>query len=1086
MQSRACLMVLSGHNHYVMSAVFHPKDDLVLSASLDQTIRVWDISGLRKKSLGVNDSGPLRFVAGAVGSDIFGMDGMLKFMLEGHERGVNWASFHSTMPLIVSGADDRLVKLWRYNDSKAWEVDTLRGHLNNVSCVLFHPGCDLIISGGEDRVVRVWDMYRRLAIISHRREQDRFWILAAHPTLNLLAAGHDSGLMIFKLERERPPFAYYRDPKGCDRLYYIKERNLRCYEFKTDRDTSVVTRRPVASATSSNSLQYPPRFLSYNASDNAFLMQTDDGGTYELYCLPAVEPKKGFGCSAVWLGKGRFCTVDKTTHNISVKNLDNQLTKVVTLPAPITQPDMLFYAGRGNVLVRSEEKVYLFDIGQRVVLGQVSANAKYCVWSRDGNYVAFLCKHVVVLANRNLEQLASVHESIRVKSGVWDNRGVFVYSTLSHLKYCIYNGDSGILRTLEQPVYLTRVSSNGESVDCLDRTGERRKLQIDPFEYRFKHALLQHNYAEVYKTVKNRPLCGQAIISYLQARGYPEVGLQFVKDDRIRFHLALECGNIGAALTCAETLDDSTCWMQLSREALRQGNHAVVERALRRTKNFERLCFLYLITGNVPLMKTMQQLAAKYNIDVMGQFHNTLYLGSIEDRIAILQSVGQTCLAYTAAVTHGLTEKAAELAALLPPGVSLYEPPATAQLFSPPVPLAPDSTGFWPLLTVPKDFMTAMQEQEDQGMHNAASKYEAPADISGSAWDEDDVDAVPATEAPAAAPAAPSQWDEDDDDGLVTMAAGQQSGGPVFITPSPGLSPSQRWLQSRVAADHVAAGSFDTAMQLLSHQIQACAFDGMKQNFLSLFLSTHALAPTVGGFPYMHCPVERPGSTRYPGIPCSLASITDQIKECYQLVTGGKFVEALKLFRVVAAALPLCVCQSKQQEHQVADNIGIVREYVLALRLRLHPEFAAPKQPVTPRTAELCALFTHCNLQLPHLRLGLHSAMMKNRSIHNYTLAASFARRLLELGATDSKTDAQARGVIQEAANNNSNAHKLDYHERNPFVICGQSLKPIFSGTRSITCPFCSTHYAMEFSGRLCSVCLISMISATPSTLQLS
>ena len=33
-------------------------------------------------------------------------------------RGVNWANFHPTMPLIVSGADDRQIKLWRMNDNK--------------------------------------------------------------------------------------------------------------------------------------------------------------------------------------------------------------------------------------------------------------------------------------------------------------------------------------------------------------------------------------------------------------------------------------------------------------------------------------------------------------------------------------------------------------------------------------------------------------------------------------------------------------------------------------------------------------------------------------------------------------------------------------------------------------------------------------------------------------------------------------------------------------------------------------------------------------------------------------------------------
>ena len=50
----------AGHNHYVMCACFHPKDDLVVSASLDQTVRVWDISGLRKKTVAPGGEDVLR------------------------------------------------------------------------------------------------------------------------------------------------------------------------------------------------------------------------------------------------------------------------------------------------------------------------------------------------------------------------------------------------------------------------------------------------------------------------------------------------------------------------------------------------------------------------------------------------------------------------------------------------------------------------------------------------------------------------------------------------------------------------------------------------------------------------------------------------------------------------------------------------------------------------------------------------------------------------------------------------------------------------------------------------------------------
>ena len=73
-------------------------------------------------------------------ADMFGnTDAVVKFVLEGHDRGVNWVAFHPTLPLIVSAGDDRLVKLWRMSETKAWEVDTCRGHFMNASAAIFHP-----------------------------------------------------------------------------------------------------------------------------------------------------------------------------------------------------------------------------------------------------------------------------------------------------------------------------------------------------------------------------------------------------------------------------------------------------------------------------------------------------------------------------------------------------------------------------------------------------------------------------------------------------------------------------------------------------------------------------------------------------------------------------------------------------------------------------------------------------------------------------------------------------------------------------------------------------------------------------------
>ena len=90
------------------------------------------------------------------------------------------------------------------------------------------------------------------------------------------------------------------------------------------------------------------------------------------------------------------------------------------------------------------------------------------VWSSDMSHVALLSKHQVIICNRNLETLCMVNENTRVKSATWDENGVLIYTTSNHIKYALLTGDHGIIRTLELPVYLTKVKGN--KVYALDRS----------------------------------------------------------------------------------------------------------------------------------------------------------------------------------------------------------------------------------------------------------------------------------------------------------------------------------------------------------------------------------------------------------------------------------------------------------------------------------------------------------------------------------------------------------------------------------------------------------------------------------------
>ena len=71
-----------------------------------------------------------------------------------------------------------------------------------------------------------------------------------------------------------------------------------------------------------------------------------------------------------------------------------------------------------------------------------------------------------------------MHETIRVKSAAWSEAGVLLYTTLNHIKYCLPGGDSGIVRTLDQPIYVMTVV--GDKIHALDREGKTKTVQVRP------------------------------------------------------------------------------------------------------------------------------------------------------------------------------------------------------------------------------------------------------------------------------------------------------------------------------------------------------------------------------------------------------------------------------------------------------------------------------------------------------------------------------------------------------------------------------------------------------------------------------
>ena len=533
-----------------------------------------------------------------------------------------------------------------------------------------------------------------------------------------------------------------------------------------------------------------------------------------------------------------------------------------------------------------------------------------------------------------MDQLCSFTESVRVKSGTWDtNNRIFVYTTLNHIKYCLINGDTGIIRTLDVPVYITRV--HNKQLFCLDRECKTRTISIDTTEATFKLALEDKNYPDVMHMVRNSRLCGKAIIGYLQEKGFPEVALHFVDDLKTRFKLALACGNIEIAMNTAYEMGDDLSWHRLGIEALRQGNHQVVEMAYQRTKNFERLSFLYLLTGNTEKLRKMLKIA-EMRQDVMARFHNALFLGDAVQRIKVLEEAGQNSLAYLTSLTHGLKEEEERLYTEVM-SAKLITLCTDAHLMQPPTPILRADN--WPLLSIPK--RTLYEKSEEPSSYDADEDYE-PA---GKEW-EANID----LEEPARVDdAVGSGWEDDLDLGDEFSALGADldnavsegnylsrvdAHGEGVIVPISGMATAQIWCsRSSHAADHIAAGSFDSAMQLLHRQIAAVHFKLMKTQMMLVFSSSLNSLPGLPLATTLHVPLcrtnETPSDTEnLPDIAIKMSHLIQSLKLAYKTFQKGEFSKAQGIFSHMLMSIPLVITESRAGSHEV-DKLTICINKIL-------------------------------------------------------------------------------------------------------------------------------------------------------------
>ena len=201
------------------------------------------------------------------------------FTLEGHEKGVNCVDYFTggDRPYLISGADDKLVKIWDYQTKTC--VQTLDGHSHNVSAVAFHPELPIIITGSEDGTLRIWHQttYRLENTLNYGLE--RVWAIGVIKGSNAVSVGYDEGTVMFKIGREDPVASM--DASG--KIVYAKHNEVQTVNVKAlpqDYEIADGERLPLA-AKDFGSCDLYPQSIEHNPNGR-FITACGDG-EYIIY-----------------------------------------------------------------------------------------------------------------------------------------------------------------------------------------------------------------------------------------------------------------------------------------------------------------------------------------------------------------------------------------------------------------------------------------------------------------------------------------------------------------------------------------------------------------------------------------------------------------------------------------------------------------------------------------------------------------------------------------------------------------------------------------------------------------------------------
>ena len=178
------VILLNGHTDHLSSASFSSDNRLVVTASGDQTARIWDAQTGHEIVRLTGHAGPVRSAAFSNDSRFVVTASFDKtarvwdvatgreiLRLIGHTDHVNSAAFSPDGQRIVTASYDATAGIWEAATGR--EIRVLRGHTDRVLSAAFSPDGTLVVTASGDRSARIWEVAtgRNLMLLGGHSDQ---------------------------------------------------------------------------------------------------------------------------------------------------------------------------------------------------------------------------------------------------------------------------------------------------------------------------------------------------------------------------------------------------------------------------------------------------------------------------------------------------------------------------------------------------------------------------------------------------------------------------------------------------------------------------------------------------------------------------------------------------------------------------------------------------------------------------------------------------------------------------------------------------------------------------------------------------